>query len=217
MFLFNAILSLLIGVPAVAGWIRYPKIRPVFYPFIWWLSAGFIAEVLSIWSSYRFLNNNTVNNVYIMGAPILIVHFLRRWNHRFIPLTVCILVTIISLGVFAGLWIYYGTLARFFSPLVITNSTIVVLASVRFFSKHLSTSICYIQRDAPSLICLGIIVLHIYTIFTECFLIWAQSSNAIYAFCIPVIYSIINVIVNAVFLIAVLCIPLKIQFFLRRY
>ncbi len=216
MFLLNAILSLLIGIPAVAGWIRYSKIQPAFYPFIWWLSSGFVTEILSIWASYRFFNNTAVNNLYTMVAPVFIVYFLHQWNRRFIPSSVCILVTLVSLSVFASLWMYYNTLERFYSPLVIANATMVVLASAHFFYRHLSNSICYIQRDAPSLICLGIIVLHIFIIFTECFLIWAQSTNAIYAFCIPVIYSVINVIVNVIFLIAVLCTPLQIQYFLRR-
>lgn len=216
MFTINAIVSLAVGIPAITGWVRYRRIQPAFYPFICWLSFGFINEITSIWAIYQYKTSNINNNVYIALSPVCIIYQLHRWNRSAISLMVLYGVTLFSVILFGMEWWFRGSTREFFSYLLICNSAIIVLGCSQYFSKQLTNSINYLHKDASSLISIGVIIIYTYLMVTEYFLVSARAASAALQIYIPLTFSVINFLVNLLFIIAVLCIPLKIRYFLRQ-
>lgn len=216
MFIINALVSLFVGIPAVVGWVRYKRIQPAFYPFICWLTLGLISEVISICIIYRYGNNAVSYNIFAMISPVLIAYQLNRWKQKILGVSFFYAVATFSVLLFLTEWLLRGSFSAFCSYAVIISSTVIVLINICFISQWLSGAIDYLYRDAISLICFGFVILYTYTITTECFLFFAQSLQTPFFHYLPIIFSVINLLVNLLFLFAILCIPLRIQYFLRR-
>ncbi len=216
MFAVNALVSLFVGVPAIVGWIRYKRIQPAFYPFICWLTLGLINEITSICIIYRYGNNAVSYNIFAMLSPVLITYQLNRWKQKILGISFFYAVATFSVLLFLTEWLLRGSFSAFCSYAVIISSTVIVLINICFILRWLPGAIDYLYRDAISLICFGFIILYTYTITTECFLIFVQENQSPFFYYIPTIFLVINLLVNLLFLFAILWIPLKIQYFLRR-
>src|SRR5437763_15651547 len=76
------ITSFSVLLPAVMGWVRFKRIHPTFYPFIFLVWLGLLNEILSAILIHSFHHSNAVNsNIYILLEGIFLLWQFDRWGN----------------------------------------------------------------------------------------------------------------------------------------
>ncbi|SDC79323.1 hypothetical protein SAMN04487894_10432 [Niabella drilacis] len=196
-------------VPAVAGWWRLQKIRPVFYPFIVVLTANYCAELLSFILVKTGRDNTGWYNCYALIYLLLILLQLYKWSParsvsvmlRFSGLLLCLLWLFTCL--FAG-----GLAANFTLFLLFRDSSIAAFCFLLLYQRIPACTFS-IYKDAVVLICCGWLFLFVYDGIMQLLFLWGQwLENPSLPYLQP-FYSIVNFLVLLIHLIAVIWIPPK--------
>lgn len=216
MFFINAILELLIGLPALLGWIRYPRIRPDFYPFIWLLTLGFINEIAGILSSYYFKTSALSYNLFGLVAALLLLVQFHKWLMNAIPLKIFYVIAVIFIFSFCAEWYYAGSLWQFLSYSTILRAAVLVVLSMYCISKRSTNSLVPAYRNPVFLICFGLIILYSNTLLVETLLLLGKEALLVQQLLVVVLIA-NNLFVNLLFLYAILCIPLNIRYFQQQF
>src|ERR1700754_5087203 len=68
-------------IPAVIGWVRFKRIHPTFYPFLYFIWLGLLNEIISTTLVYGFRKSNAINsNFYVLAEILLILWQFERWG-----------------------------------------------------------------------------------------------------------------------------------------
>ena len=74
------IFSFSIIIAATIGWVRFRKINPAYYPFIYCIWLAFLNEILSFIFAQTIRDNSVNNNLYALAESLLIVWQFRNWG-----------------------------------------------------------------------------------------------------------------------------------------
>jgi hypothetical protein len=206
------ILSLSIFIAAGIGFVRIKKIDKTCYPFIFCLWLAAVNESISVILATYHINTATNNNVYVLAEALLITWQFKNWG-LFLQagkaFEVCIAIII-------GSWIYeyhsWQTLQLIGNNFRILVSFLIVLMSI-----HLSNQLIYhyrgrLWKSPIFLMVTGLILYFTFKIFIEAFLIYGLNASRSLYKNLFIILTWINLFVNLLYAIAILCIPKKIYY-----
>jgi hypothetical protein len=215
-FYLNAGFSLLIGVGAIIGWVRFNKTDPAFLPFLLLLSIGFLNESISIIVILGGYKNSFNYSIFKLLESFLINWQFLKWrlyNNRN--------KTYLSLQfVFLILWIseqllfqnHFRIFSSFFS---IIQSLILVSLSIRQINNIVFTDNIPLWRHPVFLICIGFIIYFTYDVGVEMFMILGLTKTPLFRINIYHILIYINLFINVIFICAVLCFPMRKRYIMQ--
>lgn len=210
------LVSQLVCIPLTIGLIRFNKTVASFQPFLLLLALAFLSETISfICISVLETSNAVPLNLYGLAESIVILYqfyvwgVLKRKRKLFIGL----------LTGFAAVWITENIIfnrIETFSPWFrVTYAFITVLLSINEINYLIVKDNKSLFRNARFLVCLGFIIIFIYQIIYEASLF--LGSDTVLALKIIFMFNYINAFVNLIYLIAVLCIPVKSSYYFNKH
>jgi hypothetical protein len=209
-FAFILIASYSISIAVIIGLIRLPVIHRSYHPFILIIVLSLINEVVShvliYYSKSNAINTNLVGPV---DALLWLWQF-RRWNiiGQFIQVTTSIML----LSIWVTENIFLGKINTFSSVYAIAFSYVIVVFSIRQASNQVIRRQENLLINAKFLICCGSILFFTFRILIECFYLQgAQASNRFLSNVFGIL-ALINLIVNLLFAMAALWIPVRQKF-----
>ncbi len=206
------ILSYFLFIPAVIGIIRYKDLDKTFTPFILLLCVGSVNEIISTILTYTIQSTVVNNNIYILAEVLLILWQFRLWRVAGPNVKLYIFMGI----ALAGLWVIeclvFPGLQNVSSYCHILYAFIIVVMAMRMLAKLIMEEPHELVKNAVFIICIGFSIFFIYKIIVECFWLYEYKRNRSLTIKIFEFMTWINLFVNILFCIAILCIPRKPRF-----
>lgn len=208
----GALFSLSVGIGAIAGRVRYRKIDPVFWPFIYLLWVGFTNELISIGLMYGGYSNFVNNNIFFLLEALLICFQFYRWDilgrRKYLLLQSTFIIFWVAECILQSIY----TMNSYF---IIFHSFIVVLMSIHMINKIVFAENTSLLKHPVFLICMGFIVYFTYSVLVEVFWLYGLTQSKVFRLRIYEVLSYINLLVNLVYAIAILWMPMRQQYILR--
>ncbi|MEI9959528.1 MAG: hypothetical protein WDM90_25150 [Ferruginibacter sp.] len=169
------ILNFSIIIPVIISWIRFKKINPVYYPFIFYLWLGLINETLSRILGKYFHSNAINSNIYILLESFLIAWQFYAWGlfKHLKKLYVAMLSTFLIAWLLEN-FVFFD-FNHFSSYFRIGYFFIVVLMSIAFINILLVRERKSLLTNPTFLICVSFAIYYTYSILVEIF--WAYGLN----------------------------------------
>lgn len=203
-----------IALAVFIGLVRFLKIERSYRPFIYICCAALINELLSL-IIIQFVSSNAINaNIYVLIELLLFSWqfyawgSLRKYKWQW-PLLLFFL---------SGIWIFdnliWNDLSHFNSLFRIASSFCLIFLSIDQLNKLIFSETGNLLRHPRFLICTGIVIYYSYKATIEVFyLLKLNFSNSFYDN-IFFFLSLINILINLIFALAVLWIPRKQKYML---
>jgi hypothetical protein len=210
------ILSLSIGIAVIIGIVRFRRIDPSYYPFIYNIIVALLVEILN-----RILTEtgHTVAFIFVLNVFSYIDFFLFLWlfhNWGLFNRKKSAFITIA--GIFFLIWLFEGVLVTGFVELnlyfFMLYAFALIFFSVNTFNKAVVHERSSIFRNAKFWICLGIIIFYPFFIVTVTTGISLFRNNVSVQFRrdLQAISVFSNLLVNLLYAVAVIWIPRKKNF-----
>ena len=200
----------LVGIAAIIGLIRIRQLDQAYYPFVLVLWFGTINEILTTIVVDRGFSNALNSNIYVLIEALLIVWFI--YNHgvfrgrRGMVFLICSML-ILSWSVEAMIFTPHKHFSSYFGA--IYSFTIVIL-SVTLINQLLESEKKSILRHPAFIIAIGFLLFYTCNIIVEIFYLYGLEASK--EKLVGRIYSIIpyvNLLVNLIYIFALLWIPRK--------
>lgn len=204
------LLSASVYIAGIIGLVRFRKLKQNYYPFIFFVWAGCINELISFLlvmnKDYTYINSN----IYVLVASVLILIFFKT-NDLFKDNR---LLYYAIFSAFIAVWLYesffriniHKQIASYFR---IFSSLVIILLSISLINSILLSSKERISKYAPFLICVGLILFYTYKTIVEAFSIYGLESSQDFQLYVWYISVFVNFIANLIYALAVLWIPKK--------
>ena len=75
-----AFISFSIGLAAITGWVRFSKINPAYYPFIYCIWLASVNEAVSYWLVSHGFTTAINNNIYVLLEAVLFIWLFSNWQ-----------------------------------------------------------------------------------------------------------------------------------------
>jgi hypothetical protein len=202
-------LSLSVLVPALLGLTRYRNVETSYRIFIIFLWMGFLAEIANRILIGSIMNNAVSWNIYNCLEFIILMLLFREWKlwkskeQYFYPfLILSILMWVIEVLIIGGI--------RQFSPyFAIFYCFVIVMAAITHLNKLITTEKKDILKSPQFIICIGLTIFFTYRIFVEVSLMPVFSISKDFFHHVFDIQVYVNLLVNLIYAIAILCLPRK--------
>jgi hypothetical protein len=212
--LLGAIFSLSISIPCVIGLVRYRRVDPANHPFIHLMWIGLVHEIISIVLIHNRHPNLHSYNVFALAQAFVCTKLFQRW------------------GIFRGnRWLYAAVqlsyicfwvleysasgFRHFASYFIVYHSFIIVLLSIHQLNSVVFNDSGLLLRSSTFLICMSFISYFTYTVLTEVFWIYGLNRSRVFQLRVYTILAYINLIVNFIYALAILWMPMRRQYILR--
>jgi hypothetical protein len=206
------IFSFTIVIAAIIGWIRYAKMDPAFYPFLFLVSIATINEVISFIVIQHRQSNALNANIYSLLESILICWQFKKW--KFFSRNETLFYILVSL--LTAMWLfenfYLSSIFSFDSYFNITYGLMICFMSVRLINQMVLVDKTNLQSNPIFLICFCFSVFYMYSSLIEIYWIWGLGGSKSFRLNIYRIFSYINLFSNLTYAIAMLWIPRKRKF-----
>ena len=197
------LLSLSILAPLIAGVVRFSKITKSYYPLIYLIIAGFIAEMASYFSN----GNAAITNVYVLAEYIFYCWLFYNWKNVLTKKNSLFLL-IIS---FTLLWfienILLNKINTFDQYYRIIYSIALVLLAVNQLNYLVINERENIFLNATFILCCSMIIFYSYKCLMEIF--YRYAHNSVIETNVFSIQAYVNVLFNILLTLVVLCLPKK--------
>lgn len=204
--------SFSIAIAAIIGLVRFKKINPAYYPFIYCLWLGLINETISYILARTIGNNSINNNIYILFESLLITWQFQRWGifGRSKILFPGVLLLFVIFWIIENFFIFTITQPTFYFP--IFYSFIIVLMSINIINGLIVRERKNFLKSPVFLICIGFVSYFTLRVLMQTF--WLYGDRVSLAFRISIAYSLIyvNLFANFIYALAVLWMPTKQRF-----
>jgi hypothetical protein len=207
------ITSFSVLLPAVMGWVRFKRIHPTFYPFIFLVWLGLLNEILSAILIHSFHHSNAVNsNIYILLEGIFLLWQFERWGNFSQKKQFFLFYLLLFLLVWLVENFYISRIQLFNSYFRIIYSGIICLMSINYLNFILVREHKNILFNSAFLICSAFIIYYAYKVAVEAFWIYGLNNSAAFRINVYNILGYINLLTNCIFTIAIAWIPAKQRF-----
>lgn len=207
-------LSMSIAPAAVAGFVRRKKIDSSYAPFLWLLWVGLVNEVLSYFLILWFRNNFYNYNLFLLLEAVLLCLLFKRqgfFGERKWPVPVLT-------GVLGSFWVaelFLAGLERFQSYSLILYSVLIAVFSIELMNRVVFRENQVLWRNALFLLCLCFTVSYGWGIAVEIFLLLGLQRSAFYQVFIYDFSVYLNALLNLIYFVAVLWMPLNSRLLLQ--
>ena len=205
--------SLSIAIAAIIGWIRFEKINPAYYPFLFFIWIGLLNETISVTVVDIFHKKSILNNnIYVLSESLILTWQFKKWS-LFVRLNNIFIIVIIS---FILLWFSEGFfISGINSPLHyfrIFYSVGIVLMSVSTINSLIVHERKNILKNPIFIICIGFLIYFTYKVIVWGFWLYGVSLSNEFSRNINRILIYINLFCNLIYALAVLWIPTRHRF-----
>ncbi len=188
------------------------KIRRVersYFPVIIFLCYGLLNEIVSEFSIYYFQNNAPNSNVYVLVSSLIVLYQLNTFSIK----KPNILVTILILSLLVFSWLienfFIYTLWRFNAFNNILFYLVIVFFSIRVLAQDMFTGLSAKSDKVIFLISVIFLLQYLVSLIVELFWIYGIYSSSLFLTNIYWIISWMSLVVNLMYILAVLWIPKK--------
>ena len=196
-------------IAAVIGLLKFRKMESSFYPFIFCLCIASVNEVTSMIVSRLGYTTNINNNIYVLAEACLLTWQFKNWNTfpgggktvALVLVGLCILWWSENDSLFK--------LKHIGSYFRIAYSFLLVLAAIYSINKRIFTYEGKTFGNPVFLICNGLIIYFTSRVLVEIFWVYGLALSPAFSAGLFVMLTWINLFVNVIFIIAVICIPVK--------
>lgn len=204
-----AFLSASVYIPGIIGLVRFNKVEASYYPFIYFVWAGCINELISIMLILNRKSNYVNSNVYVLIASILLIWFFNR-NRLFGKSNFPFLfITTVLMIVWCAEIMFLKNIAEITSIFRILFSFIVTLLSIQMINTLLISGTKKLIKNSLFLICLAFALYFTYRMVVEAFWIYGLKSSTSFQLLIWDITVFVNLFTNLIYAIALLWTPKK--------
>ena len=200
-----------IVIAAIIGWIRFKKINPAYFPFLYFIWLGLLNEIISFILIKNNQRNTVNNNIYVLAEAVLIAWQFKKWKIferlRFLFPTILFLfsiswiIEILVKSIRAELFYY-----------MIFYSFVIVLLSVQTINRLIITERRNILKNSIFLICTAFVINYTLTVLVLSFWLYGINVSDVFTRKIGIILPALNVFVNLIYALAVLWMPTKQRF-----
>lgn len=196
-------------IAAVIGLIRFNKIDPLYYPFIFCMWVAALNEILGYTLIKLGLTTTINNNIYTLLEALLITWQFKKWDvfYRYNRLYGIILFLIVIGWILENIGL--STIHKVGFYFRVMYAFMVVLMSIDITTWVMFHGRKMLLKDPVFLIGVGYIIFFTFKILTEAFWFYGVSVSGPFSVWVFIIFTWINLFVNLLFGIAVLCIPLR--------
>ena len=206
------IFSFSISIAAIIGWVRFRKINPAYYPFIYCVWLAFLNEILSFIFAQTIRDNSVNNNLYALAESLLIVWQFRNWgifkNKKSLYNTV--------LALFTAGWLtdhfILNNLTTFTYHYRIAYSFITVLFSVNMINTLIVRERKSLLKNPAFLICTAYVINFTYYVMNMTLYLYLSEISWDFLNKLTGIMPYANLLSNLLFALAVLWIPARQRF-----
>ncbi len=206
------IFSFSIIIAATIGWVRFRKINPAYYPFIYCIWLAFLNEILSFIFAQTIRDNSVNNNLYALAESLLIVWQFRNWgifkNKDNLFYTV--------LAIFTAGWVtdhfILNHLTTFTYHYRIAYSFVTVLFSVNMINTVIVRERKSLLKNPAFLICTAYVINFTYYVMYMTLYLYSSEINWDFLNKLTGIMPYANLLSNLLFALAVLWIPARQRF-----
>jgi hypothetical protein len=206
------VLSFSIFIPGIIGVFSFKRIQSSYYPFLFALWLGCLNEILSFLLIMNHQHNTVNNNIFVLFEAILLSWYFKeagtlRKNNLVFVITLLLLIWVAENLVFK-------TIDVNSSYFRIAASLLIVVLSIHLINHELGRYQPGILKNADFLLCCCFIIYFTYKALIQSFIIYGQTRDFRF---LQKIYSIlvyVNLGINLLYSIAVLCMPRKLKFIL---
>ena len=196
----------------IISWVRFNRIAPAFYPFIFLLWIGLLNETLSFLLNMKGLSNAINTNIYLLFESMLMLWFFERQRvFERVPRLPFLLG-----GLYLVFWITENliiySLNEFNPYFNIFYSFITVLCSVNLINRVLLTSTGRLLLDPLFILALAFIIYHTNSVLVETFWLYGLNESKEFRINLYHILVYINLGINLVYALAVLWMPARQKF-----
>ena len=210
------VLSFTIIFPVVLGLIRMHRIRASYQPFLLLLLLALTSEVVSEVSISLTKSNTITSNIYTLLEAGVVLYLFYTWGFLKKRPGLMIFLGIIYCAVWIFENLYMGLLVDGFSSyFVILYSLVTVLLSINEINSLIAAFGGNLFKNAKFLICIGLIIMGVYSVITEGFLL-IDPDNSRVSRNIFNLFAFINAFVNIVYAIAVWFIPVRDDYYFSK-
>ena len=202
------IFSFSVIIPAIIGWIRFTKISPTYYPFVFCIWLASINEPLGFLFAKIFHTNVISTNIYYLIEFFLFIWQFYRWGVFGAKKYIYYVVNCIGIIV----WVLETLIMRrmqFSSYFLVAYSFVLVLLSTSVINDIVTKDRRKWYKNAKFIICSTFILFYTYQVIVETFWIYGVNIGPAFRFQIYHILSIINLISNLLYALAILWIPAR--------
>ena len=201
-----------ITIAAVIGCIRFSRINPAYYPFLYFIWLGFLNEILSFTLVKFGYTTSLNNNIYVLAESFLIAWQFKNWGifgkNR--------LWFIITLSLFFVAWsienVFIGSILKVTFYFRILYSFIIVLFSVNIINGIIIRERKNIIKNPVFLICMGFVIYFTFKVLVQTSWLYGINMSKEFANKVVVIIESINLFANLIYALAILWMPTKHRF-----
>ncbi|HMT73177.1 MAG TPA: hypothetical protein PKA77_03860 [Chitinophagaceae bacterium] len=206
------IFSFSISIAAITGWVRFRKMNPAYYPFIYCIWLAFLNEMLSFIFAQTIRDNSVNNNLYALAESLLIVWQFRNWgifkNKDNLFYTV--------LAIFTAGWVtdhfILNHLTTFTYHYRIAYSFVTVLFSVNMINTVIVRERKSLLKNPAFLICTAYVINFTYYVMYMTLYLYSSEISWDFLNKLTGIMPYANLLSNLLFALAVLWIPARQRF-----
>lgn len=204
--------SLSIGIAAIISVIRFRKINPVYYPFIYCIWLAFSNEVLGYFLIYSGHSNAVNINIYVLFESLLITWQFRKWLvfERYKKPYLVLLVSFLVFWIIEAFFVLSITLI--FTYFRVYYSFIIVLMSIDTLNRILVREKTNLLKNPVFLICVSFVIYYTFTVIVGIFWIYGFAGSRSFRRNLGWVYIYINFFSNLIYAFAVLWMPKKLRF-----
>jgi hypothetical protein len=210
-YIFN--FTIIIG--ATIGLIRFRRINPAFYPFLYIMWAGSVNEITSTVIVFLGYYNIINFNIYNLVESILGVWLFYRWhlfyqtNRLYYALLLTFSLTWLLDIVFISGFSHFNSFYRIF------YSFVLILLSINMINRLLFQERISLLKNPVFLICSGFIIFYTLTVSTEAFFVYGLKLSPAFQENINYILNSANLLCNLIYALAILWMPRRQAFSLQ--
>jgi hypothetical protein len=206
---FTAYLSLSVLIAGVIGAIRFKRIDPVYYPFLFFLWLGAFNDALGLillrFGFYTIINSN----IYVLFEAILLTYFFNRLNifKRTPNIYIILLTAHLLIWIFEVFFLRGIEQSALYARIFFSFS--IVLMSITYINQMLTSQKVPIRKNALFIICIGFIIFFTYKVLVNTFWLYGLKKSKSFVLNIYTILIYINLFCNLIYALATLWIPRK--------
>jgi len=205
-----ALLSFSIFIAAGFGVYRFKLVDPGFYPFIGFTVLASLNEIYSYVVVAVFKTSNIPNNnIYVLLEAFILTWQFFRWNLFGQKEWKYYTMQSLFLLIWFAEWYSEQSLYVVFHLYRIAASALLSFFALGLLSKLTFSNLAILSKDSRFIICLAVITLYPFKIFTELFWLFGSISSHGFLYNIYEWFGYINFIINLFLILAVIWIPKK--------
>lgn len=205
-------LSFSISIAAIIGWVRFRKISPAYYPFIYLTWIAIANEVLAFLLTRNGYTNAINYNIYVLAESVLLTWQFYRWGlfrerkNLYTLLLLSFIIFWIAECLVLGRIVYTTTYFRVF------YSFTIVLMSINYRLEPLITERKSILKNPIFLLRTGFLLYFTYKVIIQIFWLYGLGRSKEFRMNVVWILIFINLVTNLIYALAVLWMPRKQRF-----